>query len=140
MSRLRLGALSSLRMVEGRRSNPRLKIGERMCRPCKVAGVEAIDDEYHFLLDCKLFTDLRTELEEKVGYELKGSEDTAERMREWAREPERKYPEDENVRKLMLYGKQGGSKEEMEHLGEFVYRAAQRKRRWLRKHKQRVEM
>ena len=39
-------------------------------------------------------------MEEKVGYELKGSEDTAERMREWAREPERKYPEDENVRKL----------------------------------------
>ena len=56
LSRLRCSA-HSLAIEEGRYKNI-----ERHCRKCKFCNLNAIESEYHFLLVCPLYKELRSQL------------------------------------------------------------------------------
>jgi hypothetical protein len=61
LARLRLGVLP-LRVETGRYN--REELHNRLCKLCKS---QEIEDEYHFIMHCELYSDLRSNLLEKIG-------------------------------------------------------------------------
>ena len=50
-----------LQIEKGRHANPKIPIDERLCSSCGI-----IEDEFHFVIECTLFDDNRSELFKKI--------------------------------------------------------------------------
>lgn len=101
MTKLRSGT-NFLRIETGRREG--LPSGERMCW----FGCDATEDEKHFLMDCRMYEDLRKELRAVEG----GGETRATDLRS-------------------MLG--NGSKESLSTILNFIKRAESRRRRYINK-------
>jgi hypothetical protein len=72
LTRIRTGT-SELRIETGRWKRPQEKVEERRCRACMTGEVE---DEKHFILDCKIYQTMREQMYERIKIKTKNMYDT----------------------------------------------------------------